>query len=153
MIYLPWVGFKHSLYSVKVRGPSRDDPNVIVDDLLTPCSPGAPGAIEMNWTLVDGNKLLEPIVSMVCLTNHASFRHTEKIAKMITFRISISMMNQWPYVWITNISSYLYTVIEQITLLFLNRRDLFTFTFVFYFIWIFFSVFFSVGYADVNSYI
>lgn len=48
----------------KVRGPSRDDPNVIVDDLLTPCSPGAPGAIEMNWTLVDGNKLLEPIVSM-----------------------------------------------------------------------------------------
>ncbi|XP_061163087.1 vacuolar protein sorting-associated protein 4B-like isoform X1 [Saccostrea echinata] len=48
----------------KVRGPSREDPNVIVDDLLTPCSPGAPGAMEMNWTDVDGNKLLEPIVSM-----------------------------------------------------------------------------------------
>jgi len=48
----------------RVRGPSRADPNVIVDDLLTPCSPGAPGAIEMNWMNVDGEKLLEPIVSM-----------------------------------------------------------------------------------------
>ncbi|XP_041375745.1 vacuolar protein sorting-associated protein 4-like [Gigantopelta aegis] len=48
----------------KVRGPSRSDPSVICDDLLTPCSPGAPGAIEMNWMLVPGDKLLEPIVSM-----------------------------------------------------------------------------------------
>ncbi|WAR12614.1 VPS4B-like protein [Mya arenaria] len=47
----------------KVRGPSRSDPNVILDDLLTPCSPGAPGAIEMNWMNVDGDKLLEPVVS------------------------------------------------------------------------------------------
>lgn len=49
----------------QVRGPSRSDPETIVDDLLTPCSPGAPGAIEMNWTQVDGDKLLEPVVSMV----------------------------------------------------------------------------------------
>ena len=153
MIYLPWVGFKHSLYSVKVRGPSRDDPNVIVDDLLTPCSPGAPGAIEMNWTLVDGNKLLEPIVSMVCLTNHASFRHTEKIAKMITFRISISMMNQWPYVWITNISSYLYTVIEQITLPFFWTEEICLHLHLFFISSEFSFLCFSVGYADVNSYI
>lgn len=48
----------------RVRGPSRDDPSVILDDLLTPCSPGAPGAIEMNWTEVPGEKLLEPIISM-----------------------------------------------------------------------------------------
>jgi vacuolar protein-sorting-associated protein 4 len=27
---------------------------------LTPCSPGAQGAIEMNWTEVDSDKLLEP---------------------------------------------------------------------------------------------
>ncbi|KAI1285281.1 Vacuolar protein sorting-associated protein 4B [Halotydeus destructor] len=47
----------------KVRGPSRDDPNVIIDDLLTPCSPGAPGAIEMSWMDVPGEKLLEPKVS------------------------------------------------------------------------------------------
>jgi len=48
----------------RVRGPSRSDPSVIVDDLLTPCSPGAPGAMEKNWMTVDGDKLLEPIVSM-----------------------------------------------------------------------------------------
>ncbi|XP_021373770.1 vacuolar protein sorting-associated protein 4A-like isoform X2 [Mizuhopecten yessoensis] len=48
----------------RVRGPSRSDPNVIVDDLLTPCSPGAPGAFEMSWMDVPGEKLLEPIVSL-----------------------------------------------------------------------------------------
>ncbi|ROJ13863.1 Vacuolar protein sorting-associated protein 4B [Anabarilius grahami] len=48
----------------KVRGPSRNDSNVIVDDLLTPCSPGDPQAIEMTWMDVPGEKLLEPIVSM-----------------------------------------------------------------------------------------
>lgn len=50
----------------KVRGPSRKDPNVIVDDFLTPCSAGVPGAIEMTWMDVpDGDKLLEPPVTMV----------------------------------------------------------------------------------------
>ena len=50
---------------LKVRGPSPVDRDVICDDLLTPCSPGAPGAIEMSWTDVPGEKLLEPIVLMV----------------------------------------------------------------------------------------
>lgn len=50
-----------------MRGPSRSDPNIIVDDLLTPCSPGQPGAIEMSWVDVPGDKLLEPIVTMVAL--------------------------------------------------------------------------------------
>lgn len=53
-----------------MRGQARDDPNVIVDDLWTPCSPSAPGAMEMTWTEVDENKVLEPIVSIVC------FKHT-----------------------------------------------------------------------------
>lgn len=49
----------------KVRGQSRTDPNLIIDDLLTPCSPGDPNAIEMTWMDVPGEKLLEPVVCMV----------------------------------------------------------------------------------------
>ena len=49
----------------KVRGPSRKDPKVIIDDLLTPCSPGDPGAIEMAWTDVPSDKLLEPLITKV----------------------------------------------------------------------------------------
>lgn len=54
---------------VRIRGPSRADPNVIVDDLLTPCSPGQVGAIEMSWVDVPGDKLLEPIVTMNDMLN------------------------------------------------------------------------------------
>ncbi|KAL6080232.1 hypothetical protein STEG23_010353, partial [Scotinomys teguina] len=48
----------------KVCGPSRTNPGVVIDDLLTPCSPGDPGAIEMTWMDVPGDKLLEPVVCM-----------------------------------------------------------------------------------------
>lgn len=48
----------------KVSGPSRDDPTKIVHDLLMPCSPGDPGAIEMSWMQVPGEKLSEPKVGM-----------------------------------------------------------------------------------------
>lgn len=37
----------------------------MIDDLLTPCSPGDPGAMEMTWMDVPGDKLLEPVVCMV----------------------------------------------------------------------------------------
>merc|ERR1712198_513331 len=47
----------------KVSGPSRSDPNKIVHDLLEPCSPGEPGAIEMTWVKVPGEKLKGPVVS------------------------------------------------------------------------------------------
>ncbi|XP_065213744.1 vacuolar protein sorting-associated protein 4 [Planococcus citri] len=49
---------------VKRRGPSRSNPAVDVDDLLTPCSPGTPGAIEMSWVDVPSDKLFEPPVTM-----------------------------------------------------------------------------------------
>uniref|UniRef100_A0A8C5GVH6 vesicle-fusing ATPase n=1 Tax=Gouania willdenowi TaxID=441366 RepID=A0A8C5GVH6_GOUWI len=48
----------------KVRGSSWNNPDVISDDLLTPCSPGDPNAIEMTWMDVPGEKLLEPVVCM-----------------------------------------------------------------------------------------
>ena len=37
----------------------------MIDDLLTPCSPGDPEAMEMTWMDVPGDKLLEPVVCMV----------------------------------------------------------------------------------------
>lgn len=46
-----------------------DDPDTIVDDLLTPCSPGDRGAMEMSWMDVPGEKLKEPVVSLVCPEN------------------------------------------------------------------------------------
>ena len=49
----------------RVSGPSRKDPNKIVHDLLTPCSPGDSGAIEMTWVDIDGEKLLEPVITKV----------------------------------------------------------------------------------------
>ena len=55
-----------STRDLQISGPSIDDPNVIVHDLLTPCSPGDPGAIEMSWLQVPSDKLSEPIVSAVC---------------------------------------------------------------------------------------
>lgn len=48
----------------RVRGPSPLDKNLIVDDLLTPCSPGDAGAFEMSWMDVEGDKLFEPPVTM-----------------------------------------------------------------------------------------
>lgn len=48
---------------VRRSGPSRTDPSVTDHELLTPCSPGTPGALEMTWLDVPSNKLLEPVVS------------------------------------------------------------------------------------------
>jgi len=49
----------------RISGPSRSDPKIIVNDLLTPCSPGSSGAAEMSFMDVPSDKLLEPPVSMV----------------------------------------------------------------------------------------
>lgn len=48
-----------------IRGPSPLDKTQIVDDLVTPCSPGDAGAFEMTWMDVAGDKLYEPPVTMV----------------------------------------------------------------------------------------
>ncbi|XP_076047689.1 vacuolar protein sorting 4 isoform X2 [Oratosquilla oratoria] len=47
-----------------IRGPSRENPNVWIEDLLTPCSPGEYGAMELTWEKIQGDKLYEPVVTM-----------------------------------------------------------------------------------------
>jgi vacuolar protein-sorting-associated protein 4 len=47
----------------KVKGQCPREPNKTVDDLLTPCSPGDPEAIEMTLEDVPGEKLYPPVVS------------------------------------------------------------------------------------------
>uniref|UniRef100_A0A8C1V385 vesicle-fusing ATPase n=1 Tax=Cyprinus carpio TaxID=7962 RepID=A0A8C1V385_CYPCA len=51
----------------KVRGKAWNNPDAVVDDLLTPCSPNDADAIQMTWVDVASDKLLEPIVSLVSL--------------------------------------------------------------------------------------
>jgi vacuolar protein-sorting-associated protein 4 len=62
-IYEPVRKFRSATHFKRVKGPSPVDKNVICDDLLTPCSPGEPGAIEMSWDQVPTDKLFEPIVT------------------------------------------------------------------------------------------
>lgn len=47
----------------KVIAPKRDDPSK-VHTYYTPCSPGDPQAIEMNWTEIEGDDLLEPTLCL-----------------------------------------------------------------------------------------
>ncbi|XP_034940304.1 vacuolar protein sorting-associated protein 4B [Chelonus insularis] len=74
----------------RVSGPSPQDRSIIVDDLLTPCSPGDPGAIEMSWTQVESDKLYDPPVTMKhMLKSLATTRPTvneEDLAKLEKFK-------------------------------------------------------------------
>eukprot|EP01095_Lingulamoeba_sp_RSL-Kostka_P016450 TRINITY_DN805_c1_g1_i1.p1 TRINITY_DN805_c1_g1~~TRINITY_DN805_c1_g1_i1.p1 ORF type:complete len:226 (-),score=105.55 TRINITY_DN805_c1_g1_i1:153-830(-) len=48
-----------------VSAPSRDDPNVLLNDYVTPCSPGDEDAFEFNWMdIEDGSKLLVPPITL-----------------------------------------------------------------------------------------
>lgn len=63
-LLMPIRKIQQATHFKRVRGPSPNDPNVICDDLLTPCSPGDPGAIEMSWLEVPSDKLKEPMIGM-----------------------------------------------------------------------------------------
>ncbi len=75
---------------MRVRGPSIENPEVMCDDMLTPCSPGARGAMEMSLSQVDPKKLLPPIVS---------FKDFQKALK--TARPSVSQDDLHEYVKFT----------------------------------------------------
>lgn len=77
--------YTHKRTLIKVRGSSWNNPGVVVEDLLTPCSPGDPNAIEMTWMDVPGEKLLEPVVCMV----RQDFLFRRKICTQTTAVISI----------------------------------------------------------------
>lgn len=47
----------------RCSGEARDGSGRIANDMLTPCSPGDPGAVPMTWMEVEASKLLEPIVT------------------------------------------------------------------------------------------
>ncbi|KAG8178526.1 hypothetical protein JTE90_022849 [Oedothorax gibbosus] len=70
-----------------VSGPSRSDPNIIVHDLLTPCSPGEWRAVDMSWVDVPGDKLLEPIVTMIdMLVSLANSKPTVNDADLVKLK-------------------------------------------------------------------
>lgn len=62
-IYEPVRKFRSATHFKVVTGPSPMNKNVTVRDLLTPCSPGERGAVEMSWEKVPTDKLLEPVVT------------------------------------------------------------------------------------------
>lgn len=64
-----------------IRGPSPLDKTQIVDDLVTPCSPGDAGAFEMTWMDVAGDKLYEPPVTMV------SVKCVPRMSKLMNLKI------------------------------------------------------------------
>ena len=60
------------------------------DDLLEPCSPGSPGAMEMTWMDVPGEKLKEPLVSfedvLRSLKTQKPTVNPRDVKKLIEFR-------------------------------------------------------------------
>lgn len=62
-IYEPVRKFRSATHFKRVSGPSPVDKTKLVHDLLTPCSPGEAGAMEMSWESVPTDKLFEPVVT------------------------------------------------------------------------------------------
>ncbi|XP_052862165.1 vacuolar protein sorting-associated protein 4-like [Anopheles cruzii] len=63
-LFIPVRKVQTATHFKQVTGPSPVDKTTICNDLLVPCSPGDPGAIEMTWVDVPGDKLYEPAVTM-----------------------------------------------------------------------------------------
>ena len=73
----------------RVRAPSHEDPSVIMDDMLVPCSPGDEGAIEMDWMSVPGDKLVTLKVT------YADFLKSLKNARPTVGKEDIERQLEW----------------------------------------------------------
>ncbi|KAI9886625.1 MAG: Vacuolar protein sorting-associated protein 4 [Watsoniomyces obsoletus] len=49
---------------VKVKNPDEEDSKNKLIEKLTPCSPGDPAAMEMSWTQIESDQLLEPSLTL-----------------------------------------------------------------------------------------
>ena len=73
-----------------VSAPSKDDPSVIFNDYITPCSPGDPAAFPLTWMEIeDGNKLLVPPVT------HGDFLKALRQIKPSVSMGDLSEYEQW----------------------------------------------------------
>lgn len=72
-------GFLKEIHPFQVSGPCRNNPNMIVHDLLTPCSPGDAGATPLSWFDVPSDKLAEPILNMVRIQGLVIFGGTSNV--------------------------------------------------------------------------
>ena len=63
-LMMPLRKIQNSTHLKQVSGTSPTDPSVMANDLLTPCGPCEPGAMEMSWMEVPSDKLLEPKITL-----------------------------------------------------------------------------------------
>eukprot|EP00123_Amoebidium_parasiticum_P016947 comp23653_c0_seq3/m.40396 comp23653_c0_seq3/g.40396 ORF comp23653_c0_seq3/g.40396 comp23653_c0_seq3/m.40396 type:complete len:464 (-) comp23653_c0_seq3:201-1592(-) len=63
-LFMPVRKVQLATHFKKVTAPSRQDADRgVVREFLTPCNPNEPGAIAMTWMDMDGDKLLEPLIT------------------------------------------------------------------------------------------
>jgi vacuolar protein-sorting-associated protein 4 len=73
----------------KVRGPDCKDEESSAKDFLTPCSPGDVDAMEMDWSQVDPDKLIDPVVTL------SDFQRSLKSSKSSVATTDLQLYIEW----------------------------------------------------------
>eukprot|EP01134_Creolimax_fragrantissima_P007144 CFRG7144T1 len=76
----------------RVSGPARDDPSR-KSQYWTPCKPGGPGATPMTWMEINGEELMEPLVSMEDM--EASLRSVKPTVGPADLQKQVDFMNDF----------------------------------------------------------